>query len=196
MKQSCDFRIKKAIEKDAYIATEWFANSVEVKDLKFGDRFRLGKTEFVKLDNSHGGCLCLAADVLFKDCFDENEDNLNNWEVSSLRKKLTAWIGEFIPINNLMPFDRDLTTDDGVTEYGSCTDVVSLLTCDEYRRYRKLIPDCGKSHWTITADSLENSHLVRIVLSDGTLGCDHACSYSYGVRPLFILKIDTIVEKG
>lgn len=135
--------------------------SVEVKDLKLGDRFKFGKTEFIKLDNSHGGCLCLAADVLFKDCFDE--DNQNNWITSSLRKKLARVIGEYIENNDaLVPFVRDLTTDDGMTEYGSCTDVVSLLTCDEYRKYRKLIPNCGKWHWTITADSLEYSYYVRM----------------------------------
>lgn len=167
--------------------------SVEVKDLKFGDRFKFGKTEFVKLDNSHGGCLCLAADIWFKARFDENSQN--NWETSSLRKELAARVGEFIPIDNLIPFDRDLTTDDGMTEYGSCTDVVSLLTCDEYRKYRKLIPNCGKWHWTITADSLEFSY-VRFVESSGGLGSIIACGGSGGVRPLCVFKFDTIVEEG
>ncbi len=167
--------------------------SVEVKDLKLGDRFKFGKTKFVKLDNSHGGCLCLAADVLFKDCFDEN--NQNNWVTSSLRKKLAKVIGDYIENNDaLVPFVRDLTTDDGMTEYGSCTDVVSLLTCDEYRKYRKLIPNCGKWHWTITADSLEYSCFVRIVLSDGSLSLDGAYGGNGGVRPLCVLKSDTPVE--
>lgn len=169
---------------------------IELKTLKQGQRFRFGKTEFIKLDNSHGGCLCLAADIWFKAFFDENSQN--NWETSSLRKELAARVGEFIPIDNLIPFDRDLTTDDGIADYGTCTDVVSMLTCDEYRRYRKLIPNCGKSHWTISADSIdiECSPLVRTVISDGSFGCDSACSYSYGVRPLFVLKFDTIVAEG
>ena len=166
--------------------------TAEVKDLKLGDHFKFGKTEFVKLDNLHGGCLCLAADVWFNACFDKS--NSNNWTTSSLRKELAEIIGEFIPEENLIPFDRDLTTDDGMSEYGTCTDIISLLTCDEYRKYRKLIPNCGKWHWTITADSLEYSYGVRYVSSDGSLNDDYACSGDGGVRPLCVLKSDTLVE--
>ena len=165
---------------------------MKIKDIKIGSKFKFGKIEFVKLDNTYGGCLCLATDVLFNGCFDE--DGKNNWATSTLRQKLTEDIGEYIDTGALFPFDRDLTTDDGMTEYGSCTDVVSLLTCGEYRKYRKLIPNCGKWHWTITADSLEYSYYVRLVLSDGSLSNDTAYDGNYGVRPLCVLKSDTIVE--
>ena len=166
--------------------------NAKVKDLKLGDHFKFGKIEFVKLDNICGGCLCLATDVWFNACFDE--DNKNNWATSSLRKELAARIGEFIPKENLIPFDRDLTTDDGMTDYETCTDIVSLLTCDEYRKYRKFIPNCGKWHWTITADSLEYSCFVRYVYSDGSLNDDIAYYGGSGVRPLCVLKSGTLVE--
>ena len=163
---------------------------MKIKDVKIGCKFKFGKIEFVKLNNSYGGCLCLATDVLFRDCFDE--DNLNNWATSTLRQKLMEVIGDYIDKEALVPFDRDLTTDDGMTDYGHCMDTVSLLTCDEYRKYRKLIPNCGESHWTITADSLIYSYSVRFVYSDGSLNSSRA--FSGGVRPLCVLKPDTIVE--
>ncbi len=163
---------------------------MKIKDVKIGSKFKFGKIEFVKLDNTHSGCLCLATDVLFRDCFDE--DSENNWETSTLREKLMKVIGDYIDTSALVPFDRDLTTDDGMTDYGHCTDTVSLLTCDEYRKYRKLIPNCGESHWTITADSLIYSYSVRFVYSDGSLNSSRA--FSGGVRPLCVLKPDTIVE--
>ncbi len=163
---------------------------MKIKDVKIGSKFKFGKIEFVKLDNTHSGCLCLATDVLFRDCFDE--DSENNWETSTLREKLMKVIGDYIDTSALVPFDRDLTTDDGMTDYGHCTDTVSLLTCDEYRKYRKLILNCGESHWTITADSLEYSYSVRFVYSDGSLNSSRA--FSGGVRPLCVLKPDTIVE--
>lgn len=165
---------------------------MKIKDVKIGSKFKFGKIEFVKLDNSYSGCLCLATDVLFGDCFDE--DNLNNWATSTLRQKLMEVIGDYIDKEALVPFDRDLTTDDGMTDYGHCTDTVSLLTCDEYRKYRKLIPNCGEWHWTITADSLEYSYYVRSVGSVGSLYYDSACDGGDGVRPLCVLKPDTIVE--
>ena len=169
---------------------------MKIKDIKIGSKFKFGKIEFVKLDNTYGGCLCLAADVLFNGCFDDVEDNRNNWATSSLRQKLTEDIGEYIDTGALFPFDRDLTTDDGLTEYGSCTDVVSLLTCNEYRQYRKLIPNCRQEHWTITADSpkyLYHILFIRFVDSNGCLGSSYAYTGRYGVRPLIVLKSDTLV---
>ena len=165
---------------------------MKINDVKIGSKFKCGKIEFVKLDNTHGGCLCLATDALFGDCFDEN--NQNNWATSSLRQKLTKVMGEYIDTDALVPFDRDLTTDDGLTDYGHCTDTVSLLTCDEYRKYRKLIPNCGEWQWTITADSLEYSYYVRFVYSDDSLDYVSAYYGGGGVRPLCVLKPDTIVE--
>lgn len=165
---------------------------MKIKDVKNGCKFKFGKIEFVKLNNTHSGCLCLATDVLFRDCFEE--DDKNNWATSTLRQKLMEVIGDYIDTSALVPFDRDLTTDDGMTDYGHCTDTVSLLTCDEYRKYRKLITNCGESHWTLTADSLIYSSYVRYVDSDGSLDNNDAYFGDNGVRPLCVLKPDTIVE--
>lgn len=165
---------------------------MKIKDVKIGCKFKFGKIEFVKLDNSYGGCLCLATGVLFRDCFDE--DDKNDWATSTLRQKLMEVIGDYIDTSALVPFNRYLTTDDGMTDYGHCTDTVSLLTCDEYRKYRKLILNCGESHWTITADSLIYSSYVRYVDSDGSLDNHDAYFGDKGVRPLCVLKPDTIVE--
>lgn len=165
---------------------------MKIKDVKIGCKFKFGKIEFVKLDNAYDGCLCLATDVLFRDWFDNN--GKNDWATSTLRQKLTEVIGDYIDTSALVPFDRDLTTDDGMIDYGHCTDTVSLLTCDEYRKYRKFIPNCGKWHWTITADSLIYSCNVRGVISSGSLSLSGAYGCYYWVRPLCVLKPDTIVE--
>ena len=171
-----------------------------VKDLKAGDRFVYGGIAWVKLDDAHGGALVLAVNKQADAAFDKNESN--NWAMSSLRKDLNAYKnGHFTwavlkDVNkaDLIEFERDLTTDDGMTEYGTCKDFISLYTCDEYRKYRKLIPDCGVWHWTITGDSLVYSHHVRHVYSDGSLDNNHAYNGSLGVRPLCVLKSDTLVD--
>lgn len=165
---------------------------MKIKDVKIGSKFKFGKIEFIKLDNAYGGCLCLATNILFENRFDE--DSETNWEISTLREELMKVIGDYIDTSALVPFDRDLTTDDGMTDYGHCTDTVSLLTCDEYRKYRKLIPNCWEEHWTITADSVTYSDNVRGVYSDGSLDYCNAYYGVGGVRPLCVLKPDTIVE--
>lgn len=169
-----------------------FGNTTTVEELEQGETFKWGNQEYIMLDILNDGYLCLATDVWFRDYFDKN--NRNNWATSTLRQKLTEVIGDYADTSALVPFDRDLTTDDGMTEYGHCEDTVSLLTCDEYRKYRKLIPNCGKWHWTITADCLEYSYGVRGVFSDGSLNNCYACYGSVGVRPLICLDKDTLVE--
>lgn len=171
-----------------------------IKEVKVGEKFKYGGIEWVKLDDAHGGALVLAVNKQTRSAFDENE--INDWTASSLRKKLNTTInGRFtepflknINKDDLIEFERDLTTDDGMTEYGTCKDFVSLYTCNEYRKYRKLIPECGEWHWTITADSLVFSHHVRCVDSSDTLDYHSADEENIYVRPLCVLKNGTFVE--
>jgi len=171
-----------------------------IGELKQGERFTYANIEWIKLDDDFGGSLVLAVNTLFNSVFDENESN--NWAKSSLRKSLNSYVnGNFtnsflraINKDDLIEFERDLTTDDGMTEYGACKDFISLYTCNEYRKYRKIIPYLDTWHWTITGDSLFYSHYVRYVHSDGCLNDLYAYCGNLGVRPLCVLKSEMEVE--
>lgn len=174
------------------LAAENPKNIKMITNVDQGEVFKWCEKEYIKLDNLKDGCLCLAKDILFQSEFDD--ENKNNWAKSSLRQKLGVVIGDYTIKNELVPFDRDLTTDDGQTDYGSCTDSVSLLTCDEYRKYRKFIPKTDEWHWTITADSLESPNFVRFVCSDGSLDNYDTYFGNGGVRPLICLDFWASVE--
>lgn len=168
-------------------------NTTTIDELEQGAVFKWGKKEYIKLDATSAGCLCLAKDVWFKSKFD---DQTNDWSKSQLRGYIATKSIDFIPdIDKLMLFDRDLTTDDGLTDYGYCyDDAISMLTCDEYRKYRKYIPVTDELYWTITAVTTNNRY-VRNVFSDGSLYYDGACDGYYGVRPLICLDNGTLVEE-
>ena len=114
----------------------------------------------------------------------------NNWRESSIRKFLN---GEFLNklkevFGELPSFERNLLSMDGQTEYGTCIDKVSLLTVDEYRKYRKHLPNTGKWWWLITPDSTpcnNDDWCVRVVSPSGYF---YYCNFSYdfGVRPFCI----------
>ena len=84
----------------------------------------------------------------------EFDSSSSNWISSDLRnelntvflKKITDELGE----DAVSEFDRDLISLDGQTEYGTCKDKISLLTVDEYRKYRKFLPNANKWWWLIT----------------------------------------------
>lgn len=167
-------------------------NTTTIDELEQGAVFKWGKKKYIKLDTIAEGCLCLAKDVWFSSNFG---DDMNEWNHTILRRDLLSKTTGFIPdTDKLLTFDRDLTTDDGLTDYGHCEDTVSMLTCDEYRKYRKYIPTTDEWYWTITA-STNDCDWVRYVSSDGSLGSNLAYRAPGGVRPLICLDKDTFVER-
>ena len=101
-------------------------------------------------------------------------------------KKIESEIGA----GNLIGFERNLLSLDGQTEYGTCDDKVSLLTVDEYRKYRKLIPNTDDwfwliSPWSTPCNGFKNS--VTVVAPTGdVIGGDY--DFSSGVRPFCIFS--------
>ena len=94
----------------------------------------------------------------------------------------------------------DLTSNDGLKDYGNVKAKVGLLTEEEYRQHRDILPPLGDEGWwwLATPYSTERAgypSLVRYVGSDGTL---HYYYNAYvgnrGVRPALYLKSDISVS--
>lgn len=176
--------------------------TIMAAEAEVGSFIKYAGIEWVVLNRTASKVMVLAKHRLFDRAFDTNESN--NWSKSSLRKELNNFNDkgfqrgfehtENINKNDLVEFERDLTTDDGMTDYGKCKDYISLISCEEYRKFRKLIPNADDWWWTLTGDSLVYSCFVRYVNSIGTLNSCYAYSGNGGVRPLCILKSDTEVE--
>lgn len=118
----------------------------------------------------------------------------NNWECSNLREELNTDLKDKIEDElgkgALVGFDRDLLSMDGQTEYGTCKDLVSLISVDEYRKYRKFLPSTDRYWWTITPDSTpcnNDSTWLRVVSPSGSINCNNYGS-SDGVRPFCIFS--------
>lgn len=176
---------------------------IKLGDLAVGKTFEYGGVKWIKLYDHirPSSCCCLAKDVLNQMMFNNGEcDNRNDWRNSSLREYLN---GEFIENlkskgadpDRLYAFNRDLTTDDGMTDYETCEDVISMLTCDEYRKYRKYISACSEYYWTITARSRVFPDDICVVHPKGCLSNDIPIYYMYGVRPLCNLDSEIFVSE-
>ena len=122
------------------------------------------------------------------------DSDSNNWISSNLRnelntsflKKITEELGE----DTVVEFDRDLLSLDGQTEYGHCKDKISLLTVDEYRKYRKLLPNMQKWWWLITPWSTpvnDYKSTLTVVSPSGCISRNN-CNDSNGVRPVCIFS--------
>lgn len=166
--------------------------------LGIGDTFELADTTWKILDITSAGYICLA-DSIEDMKFDSDS---NNWENSGLRSYLN---GEFfekiaaeIGSENIVPFERNLLSLDGQTEYGKCEDKVSLLTVDEYRKYRNLIPNTKDYWWWLVSPwstpCNDYKRAVTVVSSAGYIGIN-GCSNDGGVRPVCIFS-SSIFESG
>lgn len=128
----------------------------------------------------------------------------NDWRTASLRKYLNGeyldkLLEDFPELKEAaVSFLRDLTADDGLKDYGTCVDTVSMLTADEYRENRDLYMEPPESwRWLITPDSTPSgggSAFARYVYSDGTLCYANAYIGYRGVLPALYLKSDLLVS--
>lgn len=153
-----------------------------------------GGLDCIVLDVEQDKILVLAKESIGNMPFDEG--NSNNFPKGTLCKYLN---GEFVKklkangadISALIPTTIDLTSDDGLKDYGETTQKIFLLTCDMYRKYRSIIPNLDDWWWLATAYSTESNgyaHGARYVRSDGSLNNDIAYYGHRGVRPAFYLK--------
>ena len=159
--------------------------------LKIGDTFKIAGLDWKIIDITDKGYSCLC-EILEEDM--KFDDSSNDWKSSGLReylngdflKKISDEVGE----ENIVKFERDLLSIDGQTEYEKCEDSVSLLTVDEYRKYRSLIPNEKKWWWLITPWSTpcnDYEYPVTVVASSGLVDggdCPNCC----GVRPFCIFS--------
>lgn len=169
-----------------------------LEGLGIGDTFEVADTKWKILDITSAGYICLA-DSIEERQFDSDS---SNWENSDLRdylnegflEKIAAEIG----LENIVPFERDLLSLDGQTEYGKCEDKVSLLTVDEYRKYRSLIPNTEDYWWWLVSPwstpCNDYKRTVTVVSSAGDFRYNY-CGNDVGVRPVCIFS-SSIFESG
>lgn len=109
---------------------------------------------------------------------------------------MRQWIDEGANLIDFVEMKVDLTADDGLNDYGTCKCYLAPRTCDQHRKYRKLITNCDDWEFTATPLSVKSngySSDVRSVYTDGCLSNGYAYR-TYWVRPLFKLKPDAKVE--
>lgn len=163
-----------------------------MKKPEIGKTVEIAGMEWMILDKTEKGYFAVLNGFDGKErVFDSDS---NNWISSKLReelntkflKKIVDELGE----DAVIEFDRDLLSLDGKTEYGHYKDKISLLTVDEYRKYRKLLPNMPKWWWLITPWSTpanDYNSTLTVVSPSG-----YILSFFYGncigVRPVCIFS--------
>ena len=172
---------------------------IALKNAARGTAFDYAGQSWILLENDDGRALCLSKDIIETRAFDEG--NCNNFAVASSKEYLNgAYLDNLLEDvngpNAFLTTELDLTTDDGLKDYGTCTVTIFSLTVDQYRRNRDVIPNADDWWWLSTAYSTAANgyeHSARLVRDDGTLYWDNAYLGYLGLRPACYLDSDLLI---
>ena len=193
-----DQKVELTQEQTEQIRASFGLPAVQLKDLKPGEIFKIGSHEFIVLEQS-----CDITAIIRKDLLpDEVFGSSNNFGCSAVGEacyRFAAELAAIVGAENIVEHTVDLTSDDGLKDYGIIRCNCSLLTADLYRRYVEILDNFnpGRWWWLATAYSTpkhDDASWVKCVSPSGNLSIDYSGS-GLGVRPFCILKSTIFVSK-
>lgn len=161
-----------------------------LSDAKPGEVVKIGDREYIVLEQKDDKTAIITKDFVTKMEFGNSYD----YKKSEVRKYVTrAFYAELCNVvgkENIYSHKVNLMCDDGSNKNNYIEDFVSILTTEEYRRYRELIPARGEWWWTASAVTVLDESYSRNVCCVSSLGAVdwNVCGCTYGVRPFCILN--------
>lgn len=178
--------------------------TMEICKVRNGERFIVDGEEFVKLGEVAGGVFVLLVGTLPDYCAFESEDadddrDHNNFIGSNVKRVVDEWLHRHKILSEAaLALPIDLTSMDGMTDYGMPNVYGRILTVDEYRKYRRFIPLTDKPFWTATPwctrSSGSGGGSAYRVLAGGGVGSGSASGAGRCARPALALKSSLLVS--
>lgn len=183
------------------------SKTITLDRVPFGAIFTLDGVRFVKLDGDRDAVFALAEDTVADlGCVQFEADNAaredhNNFNGSLVQKEIERWVrDQHKPIfDAVVERPIDLTTMDGMTDYGCPLTVVRILTIDEYRKHRRFIPLTDKPYWlatgwTTASSPYSGTNYAYHVNTGGTLYNGNVRSPYFAPRPALYLQSKILVS--
>ena len=172
----------------------------KLSEINVGDVFKLGTYEFVVLQQSEDAATVILKDLLpDTTTFGESNNRYDGSKVDLMCCDFAVELFSIVSSENVVPHIVDLTSDDGLKDYGQVERAVSLLTTDEYRHYVEVL-DKHKPNawwWLATPHSTaahENDRWAKCVSPSGGINYNYYGDVN-GVRPFCILKSNIFVSR-
>ena len=177
------------------------SKKTKLSEKSVGDIVTIGEHEYIVLEqNDFIGTTSLLMKELIEDSIEFGDTaDYKTSKVKKLLDKFALELEEEVGKDNVIDHTVDLTSDDGLKDYGETTAKVSLLTCDLYRKFVYIIDKfkLDKWWWLATAFSTPThgyEKLVKCVSPRGDVYGNY-CSGDYGgVRPFCILNSNIFVS--
>lgn len=177
------------------------SKKTKLSEKEVGEIVTIGEHEYIVLEQNEFTC---TTSLLMKDFLEEETTfgDSADYKTSNVKKILDKFALELekeVGEDNVIENTVDLTSNDGLKDYGKTTAKVSLLTCDLYRKFVYIIDKfkLDKWWWLATAFSAPKHGYEKLVECVSPRGCVINGIFScngVGVRPFCILNSNIFVS--
>ena len=174
---------------------------VKLADTAPGDIVKVGKHEFIVLEHREEGTAMIRKELLQENVVFGSNNNYAGSHVEVICIEFATELAAIVGEDNLILHTVDLTSDDGLKDYGTVRRKASLLTADMYRRFVQILDKHKLDAWwwlatPYSTPAHENDHWVKCVSPSGRIRNGNCISdVNCGVRPFCILKSNIFVSK-
>lgn len=173
--------------------------NIKLADIEEGSTFNIGMHEFIVLEQS-GNTTAIISKNLLTDSRFGNNNNYSGSSVDAVCCEFAEEISSIVEKENIVPHTVDLTSNDGLKDYGTINRLVSVLTADRYRRYVEILDKFKIDDWwwlstPFSTKKHRDDIWVLCVSPSGYINDFNYRGNGNGVRPFCILKSDIFVSK-
>ena len=161
--------------------------------------FQIGRFELIVLEQSGDTTAVACREAYRKNVRFVDNNNYDGSNVDKICEEFADELAAIIGEENIVMHTVDLTTDDGLKDYGKIRRRASAMTTDRYRRYVDILDEYKLDIWTWLATAFStkkhgNDSWVKCVSPSGYVDNDNFDDGYYGVRPFCILKSNIFVS--
>ena len=173
--------------------------TIRLSEVAVGDTFKIGEHEFIVLEQS-GDTTAVIRKELLPDSRFGNNNNFDRSDVDPICGTFGDDIAAIVGRENIVPHTVDLTSNDGLKDYGTIKRLASLLTADRYRRYVEILDKFKPDSWwwlstPFSTKKHNNDSWILCVSPSGCISNNLRYDCGFGVRPFCILKSTIFVSK-
>ena len=171
---------------------------MKLSEINNGKIFNVAGFDLTKVAEDNGKTIAVFADVVFDSEFGKNnnfaESDILHRLNDEILPKITAVVGD----ENVVEFETDLTSLDGLKTHGSVKSKIAIPTFDFYRNNVSVFDEhkLDAYWWLATPDTTRehcNDNWIVCVSPDGDF-FSGSCSDNFGVRPVLTFVSDISVS--
>lgn len=159
----------------------------ELSSIEVGKTFKIGEIEFIKFSDIDGVTIAVSKDIVFRLEFGNNNNLAESDVLEKLNKEILPELIKEVGEENILEFETDLTTLDGLKPYEPLKSKISIPSFDFYRANVEMFDKYKVDSWwwLATPDTAEPhykpSWRLCVTPDGGILSSNYYCNC--GVRP-------------